>query len=287
MSAKHAGWLLLLGGCGSLADGSYLGEPLMSLSGTVITESLDRSFNDETIGVAMLWTLNLDGGDAAQSAVVRTEFPARYTLDIFQPPPQGNRIELFGEPDFLGVVGMPVIYADVNDDGVWNPDSEEVIGGSYTTGVLFSESIPDWFAQLAGDRAKNGFAPVQLDRDPCIGGSSGESDALQSLELDEPGESDLYVGYIAAVLWDWNCDGSDEEWSEDDWDNVENCPSFDVIERECDELNLNVGQAQDLSGQAAVEEYLRLQGILRQDAIWTSCLAEYCPEVIQGIEDGV
>lgn len=275
MSTSRLVLLVCVSGCGSLADGSYLGEPLLSLHGTVITDGLDESFDDEPIGVAMLWTVNFAEGSDSQAAVVRTEFPARYTLDIYHPPPSGERIRLFGDDSFRGVIGMPVIFADSDQNGEWDRGSEDVIGGSYTTAVLYSEEMPAWFAEEAGEAAQYGFAPVTVDRDPC---EEEEAEPGAALALDAGDQADLYVGYIWPSLWDWDCDGRDDEWNADQWQDNETCPNADVITHECNDFQTNLGQADP--------NFAQMMAVLLEDPFWTECLRQECPDTIATIEAG-
>lgn len=259
--------------CGGLADGAYLGEPLLTLQGTVVTEGLDVDYSDEPIGVAMLWTLDPGEGGEAQAAVVRTEFPARYSLDLYHPPAISGDLQLLGPDGFRGVVGLPIIYVDADGDGQWDVDGEVVIGGSYDTGVVYSDAIPQWFA---GDLPQHGFLPVRFADEPC----AVDAELPVALNPQDSGASDLYVGYIWPALSDWDCDGALGEWSGEEWVEDGSCPAADVITHECADLANGLSQAD------SADDFALLQGILLEDPLWTECLARECPDVIDGIGAG-
>jgi hypothetical protein len=269
--------LLLSGaiGCGSLTGGEYYGESLLRLQGDVIITADQADYGDLPIAVSVLWTTGLGDGQP-QAAVVATEFPARYTVDFFRPPESSDRLSIMNEPSVLAVIGLPVLFQDGDHDGVWDPDDgEEVIGGSFDTYVIYSESMPDWFTQQVGERYTTGYATVRLgDRNPCT-----EADRF-GLVVPEGEFSDLFVGTLTPALRDWDCDGVDDEWSTDGWVNSGACPPADVITRECNELQHNLDEADHPA------DYERLRGILLEDRTWTECLREECPETIGGIEQG-
>lgn len=253
-----------LAGCGGLADGAYRGEPLLTLRGTVVTSSLDAAEADATVGVAVLWTLGPTEGDQARAVVVRTAFPAQYTLELYHPPAISGTIDVMG--DFPGLVGVPIIFRDDDADGSWDAGDEAVLGGSYSTAVVYSDAIPGWFA---GDLPQNGFLPVRPSDAPCADG-----EPPIAVNPQDSGASDLYVGYIWPALPDWDCDGSVSEWSGGQWSHDASCPSSEVVSEACGELADGLGRAQ------SAEDLARLAQTLEEDPFWTQCLAQECPEVI-------
>lgn len=73
--------------CDGQKDDSYAGDALASISGTIVK---DPSSNAEPgVKVALHWTNFVKDGDTSSSMSVETSgaFPARFTLDVVQPPP--------------------------------------------------------------------------------------------------------------------------------------------------------------------------------------------------------
>lgn len=127
---------LLLAGCGDgLVDGHYAGVPLFTLSGLVRYEEAEIELPDEAIIAGIMWE-GLDEGeviDLGPALKIETTFPARYTLDIYAPPPG----EL--EPTLPGAwLANPVLYADSGDDQFFDPAVDEVWGGAQGGWVLYT-----------------------------------------------------------------------------------------------------------------------------------------------------
>jgi len=75
--------------CDSQADGKYLGEPLASFDGYVSRAGV------APLEAAMLWQRgpppSSNDQELATRAPVQTGFPARFTLNLYQPPPAAAR----------------------------------------------------------------------------------------------------------------------------------------------------------------------------------------------------
>lgn len=256
------GWLTLLA-CGPLADGAYLGEPLLTLSGTVFTEGLDPAYADTPITVSVLWTGS--SGDDAPSAVVTTAFPARYTLELYTAPTVDEPLPLFGTDDLVGAVGAPLITVDHDGDGRWQRDTEPVIGGSYRTVIVYSDAFPRW---LVSDDTERSLVAVDVGLG-CPGGAA----------LADGSAADLYVGTLEPILADVDCDGAADEWTDVD-DAGDGCPPDDVIDRECAQL------ASNLTGGVSAAECDRLRDEFQTGVAWTECLATQCADDIARVVDG-
>ncbi|MEO1598165.1 MAG: hypothetical protein AAFR78_06465, partial [Planctomycetota bacterium] len=58
----------------------------------------------------------------SQPVVVRTSFPARYTIEIYTPPGESSVMPFFGSEDVQAAVGDVVLFEDVDSDGIWDQD---------------------------------------------------------------------------------------------------------------------------------------------------------------------
>lgn len=101
--------------CGDpLVEGDYRGQPLISLSGTIrVNDSLSAE-EAATVRVALLW---IGAGQQEDLTQARSEsaFPARYTLDVFTPPPARAMRELT-DRDGLYALARIVLYLDADGD---------------------------------------------------------------------------------------------------------------------------------------------------------------------------
>jgi hypothetical protein len=97
---RVAALLLLLAACDPQADASYPGEPLVTFRGQAVSTG-----PLPPLEAAMLWQSgpppSIDQLDLATRAPVQAGFPATFTLQIYQPPPQAARRTLLaGEVPF-------------------------------------------------------------------------------------------------------------------------------------------------------------------------------------------
>lgn len=199
---------LFCAGCGGLADGSYLGEPLFALSGTVYREDGDVDLADGAeLRVALFWA---NGGAAREerTTVVSTTFPAQYTLEVYAYPPDDVRFAPGWDPTRLYAVGFPLVYADRDADGQWDLD-DAVLGGS-------TDQVVVW-AEQPGEAIGADGAVVDLPAGFSRAAADGtELCTVPEAALTRPvseAPTDLRIGEVWwASLVDWNCDGAFDEW---------------------------------------------------------------------------
>lgn len=209
----------LLLSCGDASvDGTYRGEPLLTLEGSVLVDSGDAS-DDElatalgTLRVALFWSRHAgqqtDGPAVSvveQQVLTSAAFPAQYALSIFRPPPEPVLVD---SPDGRGryAVALVLAYVDSDDDGRWSPGIDRLVGGAREAAVLYT---PDGASSAYfGERAA-GFhrVRVQAGSDPCFAAphatlhSDGEPTLTLRLEPTNP----------ATALLDIDCDGHHREW---------------------------------------------------------------------------
>ena len=117
-------------GCGDpLVDGRYRGEPLMVVEGDVLF--LDEPPDElpaAELRVAVFWSAagalqddTIEAVDSIQEQVVTTgSFPARYQMYIYTPPPESLLEEVPGAEGQQAVIGMVLLYLDVDGNQRWS-----------------------------------------------------------------------------------------------------------------------------------------------------------------------
>lgn len=106
------------GGCGDpLADGTYQGDPLATVSGSILLQTTAAPTHD--LGVIVGWRVERSPTDTWSSQPVSPSggFPASYRLDLLTPPPAEalNTDQSSGQQ--LGFAFV-VLYEDVNGNGL-------------------------------------------------------------------------------------------------------------------------------------------------------------------------
>ena len=132
--------LLLLLACGdALVDRRYKGEPLLKVRGSVISDFTpeELELTDGPLAVALDWA-ELDESTSAPrvSAVVTTDFPARYTLRLYEPPPDRAYFDAPWSEGARVAVATPILYMDEDRDGTWDAGEEQVVGGAHDIVLL-------------------------------------------------------------------------------------------------------------------------------------------------------
>ena len=251
--------LLSLAGCGSLVDSDYRGEVLFELSGTVVYTG-DTVF--ENIGVALAWSNQESADSAILPVVVKTQFPAQYTLQIFSPPPENAEVQLFGNTDSRVSVGKIYLFEDDDDDGVWDLPQERMVGSTFDSAVVWvddgdeeNSTAPAPIFDLTA-----GFHFVNIPYVSC-----SPEDLPQLLPL-EPDRADLYIGYTNS--FDYDCDGNFDIPTADDA--FFECPPEDAIMRDCEEFQRFLDEDIDLLTEQL--DYI--------DPDYMTCLEQVCGHVM-------
>lgn len=115
-----AGALSCLLGCAGQADTSYRGEPLARLHGRVEAAST-QSEEPPPLAAALIWSQIAPNADAkvaiarprlGTSVPVSGGFPASFTLDVYEPPPDGALFSCFPDaPQTPGRMGTASVRA--------------------------------------------------------------------------------------------------------------------------------------------------------------------------------
>jgi hypothetical protein len=307
MSAERWCLLSLLAttGCGSLVGGDYRGEVLMEIQGAVLMQG-DLSFDDD-IGVALLWTNDDQAAVGAQSVVVQTAFPARYTIQIHSEPREGTRLSLLGVDAFDASIGQIVLYQDLDGDGTWaGPGREPVVGGAFDTAVVWippvrteangQEAAPpdvvdfgEFLPTIENWQPRTGFQLVEVSRPPVCG------IPLSDIFFERTdNRATLHVGGLRNAYFDWDCDGfgdydlgaqPTEPGSPDappdgpTWDDgfgIETCPPEDILQLECENLAYLL-QDPDVTGDPG---FLVELETFYEDW-WLECMEPQCYEVVE------
>ncbi|MBX2802274.1 MAG: hypothetical protein KTR31_31630 [Myxococcales bacterium] len=257
-----AEWLLLWAGCGSVVDGAYLGEPLFRIEGNVFEDELDASTAE--VSVAIVWPRAATAEARSQPVLVQTSFPARYTLDVFNPPDPSTLQPLSGATGVEASVGDIVLFDDLDEDDRWG-SGEPILGGAFEAALVWVD--PDTPpSDLQPFDLQPGYNLAQ--RDPFL-----DCDAPLTQQLGPTTEpaTDLHVGYYWPILRSLECTGDGgayEDFRDLLW---QECPPPFVLEVECEtyaELLKNPYTAASL------------MGMLDGDDFYSECLATVCPEVV-------
>lgn len=259
--------LMLLVACGGLADGEYNGVPLITLEGQVIVDSsIDL---DVDVGVALLWSDSLEPNTGSQSVVVKTEFPARYTIDIFRPPPASSQLALFGQEELRAAVAEVILFQDVDHDGRWGGEREPIVGGSFGMALLWVAPGDERSGQLEWTPEQEGFQLVDvLAPSACFGFDQTILEPRQDTRMD------LQAGWFwQETQFDWDCDGL-PEWQDtgEDWF-LEECPP--ELQSECDFYGSLAADQPELLSDFAQN--------IQSDPFLVDCLDATCPEVMDAL----
>lgn len=136
--------ILVLAGCGDpLVDARYQGEPLLEVSGSVLSDFTpeELALTDGPLAVTLDWA-ELDEAETPPKVAVAitTNFPARYTLRIYEPPPKNAYFDAPWSDGAKVAIATPILFMDEDRDGVWDADSEQVVGGAHDIVLLHTKS---------------------------------------------------------------------------------------------------------------------------------------------------
>ena len=210
--------LILTASCGNpLADGSYLGDPLLTVAGYMVdqTECLTdinmepedclETYGQGPILIAVLWSELNPSGEAPASpeglpAITRTQFPARFSLDLFNPPAESALVDA---SDGRYAWGLVAAFADEDRDGHYTAGVDKLLGASNSAGILYS---PD------GVTLQRGYVPpgahvVNLQEDRCENDDEFEFEPEETLVV-----VTINAGDPGSAFRDTNCDMNKSEW---------------------------------------------------------------------------
>lgn len=137
-----AATLLGMGCDGTLVEGTYHGEPLLTVSGAVRLVGKSTSGAEEpdsfpagTLKLAVVW-LGQDSGSPAELVLTAIDqhitlvpvFPARYSLSLYTPPPAAASLGTGASGSYA--VAVLAAYVDANGNGSFDRDVDRLIGGA-------------------------------------------------------------------------------------------------------------------------------------------------------------
>ena len=209
----------LLATAEELLGTAYNGEPLFTLSGEVtIRDDLSQGFDleDEVVRMSLLWAQGgPDGLDNQQQLFIETDFPARYEMVMYHPPPDAVFVSLQEVTGTLSSLAyaIPVAYIDVDEDGFLGPE-DQILGRTARAMILylppgFESSPPPEGGRRLEDVFDEGYSSVVFQQGESCNGRA----PIPPQETDST-DVDVIIGAeLADVLPDINCDGSLKEWS--------------------------------------------------------------------------
>lgn len=127
--------------CDGQKDESYAGDALAQVKGTIIKDS--TSTTTSGVNVRLVWTNFAKDGDTATAVQVDTQgsFPARFTLDLTQPPPEAEFND-FTEggtaPNDTRVAVAMIAALDPNAPA--DPDEKDFVGIAERHVVVYAET---------------------------------------------------------------------------------------------------------------------------------------------------
>ena len=188
--------------CGHIEDPQYVGEPLWVLNGRLTQSDEGADFEAVSLRVAFIWEQDIQENGAAlisQDVPVVPEFPARFTLELYDPPPESTMHdgaeleEELAAYDFRIAVGQILVYDDLNGNGqldILHADAQayvdRVLGHAEDYWVVFVEGTPptDPFENIVFEQGLN---LIHFEENP-----DSFEDRVQQLDLSM--EFDIAVG---------------------------------------------------------------------------------------------
>ena len=170
--------LFMASGCGDLDDPENPGQALWVLRGKLAEAPEAPPVTTSALRVAFVWQRHLEDDGVAvisQDVPVNPEFPARFTLEVYDPPPETamhNAEEL--EEDFEGLdfrlaAAQVLVYDDLNGNGrldILPHDAEEyidyVVGYAEDYLVVYIEGEPPDY-ELDGVIFERGLNLIHFD----------------------------------------------------------------------------------------------------------------------------
>jgi hypothetical protein len=191
--------------CGESLNGTdYFGEPMLTMSGEVISTSVVGE-RDGEIRIALLWNLPDDLViESDNGAELETRTIINWSMTLYHPPSENMLYAVDGNEN---AAGFPVLYLDSDGSGTWN--EEWILGGSrggfvfYTSGDLQVPPDADFDESTLPVTGYNVVKPPSCQTSGPIPPPTVTPTNTVNLEVGDAFFDDLP---------DINCDGSLEEW---------------------------------------------------------------------------
>jgi len=215
------GLCIAVSGCGDPLRGvEYQGTPMLTVEGQVVIMQSMIDLQGE-VRVALYWSSVQEHGQQHQQEVtIDTNFPARYQLTLFTPPPD-EVIRENGRMPLPVAIGVPLLYEDQDGDGKFDADSDLVLGGAHSALVIYMDGEPP--APEGNDETGSG------EDTASAGPESGPPAFHDGYNLVSVQNTNCGTGALGLVIedspdvlitvddaWDdWldaDCDGSLDEW---------------------------------------------------------------------------
>lgn len=190
----------------SLNGINYYGEPLLEMSGEVLSESVVGALDGE-LRIALLWSLpGVVELQAESSAELEMETIINWSMNLYHPPDESLYQEQLSE-GMNTAIGLPVLYIDADGSQTWN--DEWILGGSSSTFVFYLEGeLP----MLPGGAPDEGEIPEE-GYNVVIPPDCNALGPVPIPRLSDPNRVSLEIGDLFFdSLPDTNCDGETNEW---------------------------------------------------------------------------
>lgn len=177
---------LSVAGCGDALVGTdYRGDPIFKLEGRIASVgALPEAIEDASFLVSMFWVPTTTSTAERRlepreqpSVSTNVEFPATFVLRIFEPPEDLH----YASDDSSWVIGLLLVYADMDGDSVFDPiGGDQIIGGTLRRGILYARGPVEADASPNGEALEPGFTlvdlPLRCPREPKATGDAWNRD---------------------------------------------------------------------------------------------------------------
>lgn len=162
-------------------DATYRGEALHELEGLVCAVGrLDSS----TTKLGIVWTTLTAGGGSALAtgetqSIDARDLPADFHMPLFVEPPANVATTMrLGDALVPVDVGLPIMFDDLDGDGVWTDEHEPLLGAARGQVLLH--------AGAAAQVADSGLSVSQLSEGYSVANASCASGALTGFDVIPP-----------------------------------------------------------------------------------------------------
>ena len=125
-----------ISGCQPLVDDEFFGDPLYAIEGNILLGADANLDAADNLQVGIVWMGDIGWRTPERQIQSRGSFPARYTVELFGPPPD-RTIRQFFDIEARFAIGRIVLFADRTGDGIFSLERDLIVGGDPDRVVLY------------------------------------------------------------------------------------------------------------------------------------------------------